>query len=100
LYVNGEQVSLLTVDRNEKEWVYKPQATGENIVFTIKAGNVEKTKVLDIAAFPYDVNPVDGYSIDFNPTGRTNNDLDYNVWEYKDEEGNVLYNMSVSDGFD
>lgn len=100
LYVAGEKVSSLTVDRNEKEWVYKPQATGENIVFTIKAGDVEKTKVLDVAAFPYDVNPVDGYTIDFNPTGRTNNDSDFDVWEYKDEEGNVLYNMSVSEGFD
>ena len=100
LYVGDDRVASLNVDRNQKEWVYKPQTVGENITFMIKAGDVEKVKVLNVAAFPYDVTPVDGYTIDFNPTGRTNNDTDYDVWEYKDKDGNVLYSMSVSEGFD
>ena len=47
LYVGDDKVSSLNVDRNQKEWVYKPQAVGENITFMIKAGDVEKVKVLD-----------------------------------------------------
>jgi hypothetical protein len=101
LLIDDEVISELNVDRNEKEWVYKPQKTGEDIKFEIKVGSVSKVKILDVAAFPYDVNPIDGVAIDFNPTGRTNDDKDYDTWEYADPaSGKVLYRMSVSEGFD
>lgn len=94
LYINNEKVSSLTVDRQEQTWVYKPQTAGEDIVFTIKTGDVVKTKTLDISKFPYDVSPVVGCAIDFNPTGRSNNDVDYNTWT------DGTYSMTVSEGFD
>lgn len=77
LLINDEVVSSVTVDRTKQEWVYKPQIYGEGISFSIKTGDVIKTKVLDINKFPYDVEPVAGAAIDFNPTGRSNSDTNY-----------------------
>lgn len=77
LYIDNKLISSQNVDRTEQEWVYKPQKPGENILFTIKVGDVTKQKTLNVAKFPYDVNPIEGAVFDFNPTGKTNNDVDY-----------------------
>ena len=59
---------------------------------------------LNITEFPYEINPVtDGLELDFNPTGRTNQDSDYNVFynNAKNAEGNEIpVTWTLSDNFD
>ena len=94
LYINNEKISEQTVDRTEQEWVYKPLQSGENIEFKIKTGNIEKTKILSVEKIPYNVDPIANAAFDFNPVGRSNNDINYDTWT------DGKYSMSVSDGFD
>lgn len=94
LYIDGEQVSTQVVDRTEQTWTYKSQTAGENIEFKIKTGEVEKTRTFNVEKIKYDISPVPGVVFDFNPTGKTNNDIDYDSWT------DGKYSLSVSDGFD
>ena len=94
LAINNEEVSILTVDRTEQTWSYKPSDFGEKIL-TITSGDVVKTLKVNVTQFPYTITPVtDGLQFDFNPNGRTNNDENYNEYE------NNGHTMTVSDNFD
>ena len=94
LLINDVVQSNLTVGQEEQTWNYRPMDYGVKKL-TIKSGSTEKTKNLTVDKFPYDVDPItEGLQLDFNPSGRTNNDSGYDTFVY----GN--YSMTVSDNFD
>lgn len=104
LLEDGVVLSNRTVDSTEQKWTYKPQEYGvkELTIQCIKEGEVvaSKTKTITINKFPYDIVPVTGnLELDFNPTGRTNSDVDYQSFEYTGIS-NITTKMSVSEGFD
>ena len=104
LIENGEVLSTMTVDRTEQVWNYRPADFGEKVL-SISCGNGKSRDMkLNITEFPYEINPVtNGLELDFNPTGRTNQDSDYNVFYNgaKDAEGNEIpMTWTLSDNFD
>ena len=104
LIENGEVLSTMTVDRTEQTWNYRPGTPGEKVL-SIECGDGKSREMkLNITEFPYEINPVtDGLELDFNPTGRTNQDSDYNVFynNAKNAEGNEIpVTWTLSDNFD
>ena len=104
LLENGVVLSSRTVESTEQEWTYRPQEFGsrELTIQCVKDGEVvaSKTKTITINKFPYDITPVTGsLELDFNPTGRTNSDANYQSFEYTGTSG-ITTTMTVSDGFD
>ena len=104
LLENGVVLSSRTVESTEQEWTYRPQEFGsrELTIQCVKDGEViaSKTKTITINKFPYDITPVTGsLELDFNPTGRTNSDANYQSFEYTGTSG-ITTTMSVSEGFD
>lgn len=103
LLVNDEVIANRTIDTKEQEWFYRPETyteEGQTIKLSIKCGSVEKVKNIEITKFPYDISQVTGnLELDFNPTGRTNNDNNYNIFNYTGVNG-ITTNMEVSNGFD
>lgn len=104
LLEDGFVVSSRTVESTEQEWTYRPQQYGskELTIQCIKDGEVvaSKTKTITINKFPYDITPVTGnLELDFNPTGRTNDDVNYQSFEYTGTSG-ITTTMSVNEGFD
>lgn len=104
LLENGVVLSSRTVESTEQEWTYRPQEFGsrELTIQCVKDGEViaSKTKIITINKFPYDITPVTGnLELDFNPTGRTNSDADYQSFEYTGTSG-ITTTMTVSEGFD
>lgn len=94
LYVNNALVSTLSVDRTRQTWVYKPTEEGVKTL-EIRCGDIKKTFVLTVAKLDYDIHPVTaGLALDFNPSGRTNNDVGFDKWEYNG------ITMDVSENFD
>lgn len=104
LLEDGLVVSSRTVESTEQEWTYRPQQYGskELTIQCVKDGEVvaSKTKTITINKFPYDITPVTGnLELDFNPTGRTNDDVNYQSFEYTGTSG-ITTTMSVNEGFD
>lgn len=93
LSIDGEIVSTLTLDSNTQTWQYKPTEEGEHTL-TITCGDTLKTLVVTVEKLNIDISPITaGLAFDFNPIGRSNNDVD-RLWY----DGNV--SMTVSDNFD
>jgi hypothetical protein len=82
LKVNDVAVNEVTVDRTEQSWLYKPTDYGTKKL-SIFYNDVEYNSItLEIAKFPYEINPITAkLDLDFNPAGRTNQDLDYNTFK-------------------
>lgn len=104
LLENGVVLSTRTIESTEQEWTYRPQDFGskELTIQCVKDGEVvtSKTKTIIINKFPYDITPVTGsLELDFNPTGRTNSDANYQSFEYTGTSG-ITTTMTVSDDFD
>ena len=89
-----ETSTELTIDRAEKVWNYSPQSAGsKKLVLT--SGETIKELDITVTDFPYDITPVtSGLALDFNPAGRTNQDKDYNVFDYNG------IGWTLSDNFD
>ena len=91
--VDGVVVSTPTLDKSTNVYSFKTDVVGEHII-TIKCGETVKTLKANITKLDINIEPVTaGLAFDFNPSGKSNNDVD-RVWS----DGNV--SMSVSDNFD
>lgn len=94
-----ETKTALTINSAKKEWVYKPQTTGKKTL-TIKTGETSVSKEVNVIDLGITIDPVvSTLQLDFNPTGKSNNDEDYNKYEYVGM-GNIKTTMTVSDNFD
>ena len=91
--VDGVVVSTPTLDKSTNVYSFKTDKIGEHVI-TITCGETVKTLKANITKLDIDITPVTaGLAFDFNPSGKSNNDVD-RVWS----DGNV--SMSVSDNFD
>lgn len=104
LLVDGVIVSSLSVNKTQQTWVYRPQEYGVKtltIQYIKDNGKVvEKSKTLTINKFPYEINQVTGnLELDFNPTGRTNNDTNFQEFSYTGTSG-ITTTMTVNEEFD
>jgi len=107
LYVDGEWVSNLTVDRTVQNWSYKPTEAGLRtlkIVCTQGEGDdrivVEKEIPITVEDIGITVEPITtGLVMDLNPEGRTNNDDNRTEFGYTDGEG-VNHPLTFSEKFD
>ena len=69
------------VTQNEQYWDYKPQTEGIKRI-KIKYLDIEEFVDIEVKKFPYTISPTLGdLMVDFVPTGRTNQDIDYNVFK-------------------
>ena len=93
IIVDGVIVSTPTLDKSTNVYSFKTDVVGVHII-TIKCGETVKTLKANITKLNINVAPVTaGLAFDFNPSGKSNNDVD-RIWS----NGNV--SMSVSDNFD
>ena len=91
--VDGNIVSNQTLTESTLIYPYKTDIVGNHTI-TIKCGEVVKTLIATITKLDINVSPVTaGLVFDFNPTGKSNNDVD-RIWN------NGTVSMSVSDNFD
>lgn len=91
--VDGVVVSTPTLDKSTNVYSFKTDVVGEHII-TITCGETVKTLKANITKLDINIIPVTaGLAFDFNPSGKSNNDID-RIWT----DGNV--SMSVSDNFD
>ena len=91
--VDGIVISTPTLDRSTNVYSFKTDVIGEHTI-TIKCGETVKTLKVNVTKLDINIEPVTaGLAFDFNPSGKSNNDVD-RVWS----DGDV--SMSVSDNFD
>ena len=91
--VDGVVVSTPTLSKATNTYSFKTDVVGKHTI-TITCGQTIKTLIADVVKLDIDVSPVTaGLVFDFNPTGKSNNDVD-RVWS------NGAVSMSVSDNFD
>ena len=94
LVTTEEYKSNLTVDRTKQIWNYNPTLDGKKTL-TITCGSTVRTLTFDVEKFPYVISPVmNGLELDFNPEGRTNQDENYNEFNYNG------YDWTLSENFD
>ena len=94
LVITEEFSSKLTVDRTKQTWNYIPALDGKKTL-TLTCGSTVRTLTFNVEKFPYTISPVtNGLELDFNPEGRTNQDEDYNVFNYNG------YDWTLSENFD
>lgn len=93
LIADDNVVSTQVLQSNTQVWQYKTSDIGTHLL-KIQCRDVVKNINLTTEKLDIDVEPVTANLIfDFNPTGKTNNDVD-KLWSYGD------ISMSVSDNFD
>jgi hypothetical protein len=96
-------------DEQSLIWKFTPEVNiqkGGNstgtVVLSIECGEgknkVVKTKTFTLKPSKININPItDELVLDFNPKGRTNQDVDYNSFIYENKRHNT--EMSVSNNF-
>lgn len=93
LAVDGEVVSVLTLDSGTQVWAFKSTELGEHEL-TITCGETVKVLRAVVVELGIEIEPVTaGLAFDFNPVGRSNASAD-RIWY----DGDV--HMTVSDNFD
>lgn len=84
---NQEFIQNRKFEIKEKEgqdfWYYTPTTSGKKVL-TITCEDTVKTLNFDIKDFPFIITPPvsSGLELDFNPTGRTNQDDNYDEFQY------------------
>ncbi len=69
------------ITSTEQYWDYKPQTEGTKVI-KFKYQTTEASVSIEVSKFPYDITPTLGdLMVDFVPTGRTNQDIDYNIFK-------------------
>ena len=70
------------ITSTQQSWDYKPQTEGKKVITFKYKDKATESVTIDIAKFPYDIQPTLGdLMVDFVPTGRTNQDIDYDVFK-------------------
>ena len=65
----------------EQKYEFRPSVVKDKII-TIKYKEITESVSIKVTKFPYEINSITGnLMIDFVPTGRTNSDVDYNVFK-------------------
>lgn len=91
--VDGVIVSTPTLESATNTYSFKSSEIGEHTI-TITCGETVKTIKALVEKIDIEIEPVTaGLMVDFNPVGKSNNDID-RIWS------NGTYSMSVSDNFD
>lgn len=82
IYENDVLKSTYTnVISSEQTWTYNPQEPGLKTI-KVKYLQYEEAIEINVKEFPYKVSPVEGdLMVDFVPRGRSNQDIDYNVFK-------------------
>lgn len=104
--------SVANITSAEQTYEFKP-TVAKNTTITIKYKDKTESVNIDVTKFPYEISAVTkDLMLDFVPTGRTNSDIDYNVFknnaytiELDDETGEevqkeIPMTWSFSDNFD
>ena len=79
------------VEPKEEIWYYTPSTEGKKTL-TITCGDTVKTLIFNIKKFPLDIPPAitSGLEFDFNPSERSNQDEDYDQFNYN----NITWHLS------
>lgn len=94
LLVDNVVISNLTLDSPTQVWQFKSSEVGSHKL-TIKCRDTIKDINVVVEKLDINVEPITaGLVFDFNPVGKSNNDVD-RLWKYNDNIG-----MTVSDNFD
>ena len=81
--VDGEPVSVQTVDRSEQSYSYRANTYGTKVV-TIESGGVTKTLSFTVNESEIDVEPeTEALALYLASVGRSNNEEHPEVWEYE-----------------
>ena len=93
-------VTLSTVEditSAEQKWEFRPTVVKDKTI-TVQYKEITESVTIKVTKFPYEINAVtDSLMVDFVPTGRTNSDVDYNVFK-NNAENSVTW--TLSDNFD
>lgn len=99
LRVDGSVFSLLTVDRTEQSWDYRPTVSGVQEL-SIVCGDVSKTFTLTVQDIGIEIQPfTTGLAVDLNPYGQSNDSVDRDIWGFTNADGEKTA-VQFSDGFD
>ena len=91
--IDGNVVSTPTLDKATNIYSFKTDVVGKHTI-TITCGEAVKTLTANITKLDINITPVTaGLVFDFNPSGKSNNDVD-RVWS------SDTVSMAVSDNFD
>lgn len=95
-----EGTTLSTVENitsAEQKWEFRPTVVKDKTI-TVQYKEKIESVTITVTKFPYEINAVtDGLAVDFTPIGRTNSDVDYNV--FKNNTENPV-SWTLSDNFD
>lgn len=104
--------SVINITSAEQTYEFKP-TVAKNTTITVKYKDQTKSVSIEVTEFPYEISAVTrDLMLDFVPTGRTNSDVDYNVFknnayttEIDDETGEEIQTeipmtWTFSDNFD
>jgi hypothetical protein len=97
IYINGELYSEVSVDRTLQSFTYRPLEIGDLEIKLVASGtdkSTEKVYKTTVEALSEDLSEASGKTFDFIPTGKSNNSVDKDVYEYNG------YSMTVSKDFD
>lgn len=73
--------SVENITSAEQKWEFRP-SVAKNKTITIQYKEITESVTIEVTKFPYEINAVTGnLMVDFVPTGRTNSDVDYNVFK-------------------
>ena len=102
--INDVPVNEVTVDRTEQTWTYKPTDYGTKKLSILYNGVEYNSVTLEIAKFPHEINPITAkLDLDFNPTGRTNQDADFDIFKnnvFNESGAEKPLTWTLSDNFD
>lgn len=84
LYINNTIVSTQTVDRTEQSYTIRANNVGA-LSFKIESGTQTKTITMTVIETEIDVEAeTENLALYLNAQGRSNNEADWNTWEYED----------------